>query len=59
MPNVDGYEATRRIRTDHDMFDEQTRALPIIALTASAIKGDRKKCWEAGMDDYLTKVRST
>jgi CheY-like chemotaxis protein len=55
MPNVDGYEATRRIRNDKAMFDEQVRELPIIALTASAIKGDKEKCWDAGMDDYLTK----
>ena len=55
MPVVDGYEATRKIREDNDMFDEHVRALPIIALTASTIKGDRERCWEAGMDDYLTK----
>lgn len=55
MPNVDGYEATTRIRNDKVMFDEHVRQLPIIALTASAIKGDREKCWDAGMDDYLTK----
>lgn len=55
MPIVDGYEATRRIRQDKRMFDDDVRALPIIALTASAIKGDREKCWKAGMNAYLTK----
>jgi CheY-like chemotaxis protein len=55
MPNVDGYEATRRIRNDRTMFNEQVRELPVIALTASAIKGDRERCWDAGMGDYLTK----
>ncbi|CBX92004.1 hypothetical protein LEMA_P047100.1 [Plenodomus lingam JN3] len=55
MPNVDGYQATRRIRTDETLFSESVRRLPIIALTASAIKGDREKCFEAGFDDFLTK----
>ncbi|KAI8934177.1 hypothetical protein NX059_008927 [Plenodomus lindquistii] len=55
MPNVDGYQATQRIRTDKVMFNEYVRQLPIIALTASAIKGDREKCFDAGFDDFLTK----
>jgi CheY-like chemotaxis protein len=53
LPGIDGYDATRRI--DADERDRGLAHVPIIALTANAIRGDRERCLDAGMDDYLAK----
>lgn len=52
MPECDGYEATTRLRRSDSA---EVRTLPVIALTASAIKGDRERALAAGMNDYLSK----
>ena len=50
MPGMDGYEAARRIRAN-----PLWKGLPVLAITANFVKGERERCIEAGMDDFLTK----
>ena len=53
MPNLDGYETTRRIREGH--AGDENKNIPIVAITAHAMDSEKQKCLDSGMDEYLTK----
>jgi CheY-like chemotaxis protein len=56
MPQMNGFDATREIRKlEGREGREDARRIPIIAMTAQTMKGDREKCLEVGMDDYISK----
>jgi signal transduction histidine kinase/CheY-like chemotaxis protein/HPt (histidine-containing phosphotransfer) domain-containing protein len=55
MPEMDGFDATRAIRLDETRQPLKAARIPIVALTANALNGDRENCLAAGMDDYIAK----
>ena len=55
MPVMDGYQATTALRIDVTRFHDHIRSIPVVAMTASANKGDRELCEKAGMNDFLSK----
>ena len=62
MPEMDGYETTAHIRkweAEQQPGLQEVRRVPIVALTANAMQGDRERCLASGMDDYLAKPFST
>ena len=50
MPEMDGYEAVRKMKSDSSL-----QSIPVVAITAQAMSGDREKCLEAGADAYISK----
>ena len=53
MPEMDGYEATRELKSGK--YGENVAKIPIVAMTANAMEGDKEKCFASGMDDYISK----
>ena len=55
MPEMDGFQATKKNRESEGEKDDSSAHIPIIAMTANTMEGDREKCLEAGMDDFIPK----